>query len=404
MAQGAHACTDEEYKDFYHKVFSDYHDPIFWIHLNVDYPFTLRGSCSSPSSPISFESVEGKVKLYNNQVYVADNIKEIIPEYLLVLKGVIDCPDLPLNVSRSFLQNDKTVRRIPTHITKKVGDRLAGLYKTEREQYEKYWEDLHPFIKYGCMRDDQFYDIMRDMLLFRVDGGGAIPLGELIGQANERTTGRRAKGREKAVRMRKQRYTTQRSGPQQAPWNDTSRPACGWSCWIPHRSALHHLPRNAGRRAAVRARGRRDARALKEEEPTSDEDKGPCWKKIFRRATGLEKLKVTVQPLKATDTPATLHLDEFLRRSQEMSVLGGGMVADREFLAGQSELAVNPRNPVVAAVLAAEKKGPAGENDAVCRQIYDLARLASGLMEPGEISAFIGRSQELLGRLVTPGD
>jgi molecular chaperone HtpG len=400
-----HACTDEEYKDFYHKVFSDYHDPIFWIHLNVDYPFTLRGILFFPKLSHQFESVEGKVKLYNNQVYVADNIKEIIPEYLLVLKGVIDCPDLPLNVSRSFLQNDKTVRRIPTHITKKVGDRLAGLYKTEREQYEKYWEDLHPFIKYGCMRDDQFYDIMHDMLLFKVDGGGAIPLGELIGQSKRADDGTESQkdGKSRSHEETKIYYA-----------NDPAR-----------QQAAMERYKQAGLRVVVldtpidphfitflemRGEGLRFVRvdaempeALKEEEPTSDEDKA-LLEKIFRRATGLEKLKVTVQPLKATDTPATLHLDEFLRRSQEMSVLGGGMVADREFLAGQSELAVNPRNPVVAAVLAAEKKGPAGENDAVCRQIYDLARLASGLMEPGEISAFIGRSQELLGRLVTPGD
>ncbi|NLG36941.1 MAG: molecular chaperone HtpG [Clostridiales bacterium] len=397
-----HTCTDEEYKDFYHKVFSDYHDPIFWIHLNVDYPFTLRGILFFPKLAHQFESVEGKIKLYNNQVFVADNIKEIIPEYLLVLKGVVDCPDLPLNVSRSFLQNDKTIRRIPTHITKKVADRLMGLFKTEREQYEKYWGDIHPFIKYGCMRDDQFYDILRDALLLHESGGGYIPLGELMKESEEADAAHEEKKTDSDKQERKETRIYYA--------NDPAR-----------QQAAMDLYKQAGLRVVVldspidphfitflemRGEGLRFVRvdaempdALKGEAAVEEDDR-KLLETAFRRATGMEKLKVTVQSLKSADTPATLHLDEFLRRSQEMSLLSGGMPTDREFLASQTELALNPGNAIIAAILAAEKKGAAAENDPVCRQVYDLARLASGLMEPGEISEFISRSQTLLSRLM----
>ncbi|MGI5877645.1 MAG: molecular chaperone HtpG [Christensenellales bacterium] len=397
-----HTCTDEEYKDFYHKVFSDYHDPIFWIHLNVDYPFTLRGILYFPKLTHQFESVEGMIKLYNNQVFVADNIKEIIPEYLLVLKGVIDCPDLPLNVSRSFLQNDRTIRRIPTHITKKVGDRLMGLFKTERERYEKYWDDIHPFIKYGCMRDNQLYDILRDALLLRESGGGYIPLGELTGESGEAD----AAGEEKKTDSGKQEHKETRiyyanDPARQQPAIDLFKQA-GLRVVVldspidPHFITFLEM-RGEGLRFV-----RVDAEmpdALKGEGAVEEEDR-KLLETAFRRATGIEKLKVAVQPLKSPDTPATLHLDEFLRRSQEMSLLGGGLPTDREFLNSQTELALNPENAIIAAILAAEKRGAAAENDPVCRQVYDLARLASGLMEPAEISAFISRSQTLLSRLI----
>src|SRR5690554_6906880 len=163
--------SDEDYKDFYKKLFMDYRDPLFWIHLNVDYPFRLKGILYFPKLANEYETLEGRVKLYNNQVFVADNIKEVIPEWLLLLKGVIDCPDLPLNVSRSFLQNDGSVRKISDHISKKVADKLNSMYKTERENYEKYWDDINPFIKFGCMKDDKFYKRVKDILIFKSTSG-----------------------------------------------------------------------------------------------------------------------------------------------------------------------------------------------------------------------------------------
>ncbi|HBG75683.1 MAG TPA: molecular chaperone HtpG, partial [Clostridiales bacterium] len=164
-------CTEEEYKEFYRKVFMDYQEPLFWIHLNVDYPFNLKGILYFPKLRNEFENMEGQIKLYNNQVFIADNIKEVIPEFLLLLRGVIDCPDLPLNVSRSFLQNDGQVKKISDHISKKVADKLNSLFKTEREKYNKYWEDIHPFIKYGCMKDDKFYDRVKDILIYKSTNG-----------------------------------------------------------------------------------------------------------------------------------------------------------------------------------------------------------------------------------------
>ena len=164
-------CSEDEYKDFYRKVFMDYKEPLFWIHLNMDYPFNLKGILYFPKINTEYDSVEGTIKLYNNQVFIADNIKEVIPEFLMLLKGVIDCPDLPLNVSRSALQNDGTVKKISEYISKKVADKLTGMCKTDRENYEKYWDDISPFIKYGCIKDDKFYDRIKDCLLFKnLDG------------------------------------------------------------------------------------------------------------------------------------------------------------------------------------------------------------------------------------------
>lgn len=173
-------CTEEEYKEFYHKVFFDMNDPLFWIHLNVDFPFNLKGILYFPKLNHEFQSIEGQIKLYNNQVFIADNIKEVIPEYLMLLKGVIDCPDLPLNVSRSFLQNDGYVSKVSNHITKKVADKLKSLYKTDKENYEKYWDDINPFIKYGCLRDEKFYDRIKDVIIFKKLADSYISLTELI--------------------------------------------------------------------------------------------------------------------------------------------------------------------------------------------------------------------------------
>ena len=179
-------CTDEEYKDFYRKVFLDYNEPLFWIHLNMDYPFNLKGILYFPKLKHELDSIEGQIKLYYNQVYVADNIKEVIPEFLMLLKGTLDCPDLPLNVSRSFLQNDGYVNKISTHITKKVADKLTALFENERESFNKFWEDINPFVKYGCMREEKFYDRVKDIVLFKTTKGESVTLKDYLANNSEK--------------------------------------------------------------------------------------------------------------------------------------------------------------------------------------------------------------------------
>ena len=181
-------CSEDEYKDFYRKVFMDYKEPLFWIHLNMDYPFNLKGILYFPKINTEYDSVEGTIKLYNNQVFIADNIKEVIPEFLMLLKGVIDCPDLPLNVSRSALQNDGTVKKISEYISKKVADKLTGMCKTDRENYEKYWDDISPFIKYGCIKDDKFYDRIKDCLLFKNLDGKYLTLQDFVAENKKEDT------------------------------------------------------------------------------------------------------------------------------------------------------------------------------------------------------------------------
>ena len=179
-------CTDEEYKEFYRKVFFDYNEPLFWIHLNIDYPFNLKGILYFPKLKHEFETVEGQIKLYYNQVFVADNIKEVIPEFLLLLKGTIDCPDLPLNVSRSFLQNDGYVRKLSSHITKKVSDKLNSLYKHDKENYVKFWDDINPFVKYGCIKESKFYDKVKDIIIYKTTRGEYHTLSEYLERNKEK--------------------------------------------------------------------------------------------------------------------------------------------------------------------------------------------------------------------------
>lgn len=373
--------TDKEYKDFYHKVFSDYNDPIFWIHLNVDYPFVLKGILYFPKLSHQFESIEGQIKLYNKQVFVADNIKEIIPEFLLMLKGVIDCPDLPLNVSRSFLQNDKETQKIPTHIVKKVADKLKSLAKKERENYETYWEDIHPFVKYGCIRDESFAKQVNDYVLVKNQEEKYITLPEFLPKATEN-------------KEQKIYYCTnveqQRASLDQ--YKEANISVGIFDTMIDPHFIQHLEMKNTGLRFV-----RIDSETpdeLKDEVSISDVDKETLTK-CFKRATGKDQLKVDFEALKSKDTVATIKLDESMQRMQEMKMYG---MDNNDFIKDQASLMLNTNSPVIQKILTQETKDTA--QDDLCLQIYDLARLTSGMMNPKDLSKFVQRSQKLLEKMV----
>ncbi|MBN2878803.1 MAG: molecular chaperone HtpG [Clostridia bacterium] len=373
--------TDEEYKAFYHKVFSDYNDPIFWIHLNVDFPFVLKGILYFPKLSHQFDSIEGQIKLYNNQVFVADNIKEIIPEFLMILKGVLDCPDLPLNVGRSFLQNDKEVQKIPTHIVKKVADKLKSLYKTERENYETYWMDIHPFVKYGCIRDENFAKQAEEYVLIKNQDDKYVALPEFLPTVEE--------GKEAKVY-----YTTNvdRQKAQLELYKEANIPVGIFDTMIDPHFIQHLEMKNQGLRFV-----RIDSETpdeLKDEVKLSDADKDSLTK-AFQRASGKEKLNVDFEALKSVHTIAAIKLDENMQRMQESNMFGMG---NMDFIKDQAKLVLNTSSPVVEKILEKEKSGEA--QDEICLQIYDLARLTSGMMEQKELSTFIERSQKLIEKLV----
>ena len=373
--------TDEEYKAFYHKVFTDYNEPIFWIHLNVDYPFTLKGILYFPKLSHQMETIEGQIKLYNNQVFVADNIKEIIPEFLLMLKGVLDCPDLPLNVGRSFLQNDKEVQKIPTHIVKKVADKLKSLAKNEREDYEKYWVDIHPFVKYGCIRDEKFAEQAEEYVLVKNQDDKYVTLPEFLPKAEE--------GKEQKVY-----YSTnvERQRAQIELYKEATLTVGIFDTMIDPHFIQHLEMKNPGLRFV-----RIDSETpdeLKGEVKLADVDK-EALTKAFQRATGKEKLNVEFEALKSKTTIAALKLDENMQRMQESNMFGMG---NMDFIKDQAKLVLNTNSNVVEKILEKEKESKG--QDEICLQIYDLARLTSGMMEPKELSSFIERSQKLIEKLV----
>lgn len=373
--------TDEEYKAFYHKVFTDYNDPIFWIHLNVDYPFRLKGILYFPKLAHQMETVEGQIKLYNNQVFVADNIKEIIPEFLMMLKGVLDCPDLPLNVGRSFLQNDKEVQKIPTHIVKKVADKLKSLAKNDRENYESYWTDIHPFVKYGCIRDENFAKQAQQYVLIKNQDDEYVTLPEFLPTVEE--------GKEAKVY-----YSTnvERQKTQLELYKEANLSVGIFDTMIDPHFIQHLEMKNQGLKFV-----RIDSETpdeLKGEVTLADVDKETLVS-AFKRATSKETLNVEFEALKSEHTIATIKLDENMQRMQNSNMFG---MDNMDFIKDQAKLVLNTNNPVVEKILENEKIDKT--QDEICLQIYDLARLTSGMMEPKELSTFIERSQKLIEDLV----
>jgi len=380
-------CTDEDYKSFYHKVFTDFNDPLFWIHLNMDYPFRLKGILYFPKLKHELESIEGQVKLYNNQVFIADNIKEVIPEFLLLLKGVMDCPDLPLNVSRSFLQNDGYVAKMSKYIIKKVADKLNSLFKDDRENYDKFWEDINQFIKYGCIREKDFYDKVKGSVVYKTTGGEYLSLSEFIGK-NEPKTGKKVF------------YVTNEQ--QQAQYIKLFREQGAEAVILTTRLDNPFVSYVETYESGVEfARIDSDiSGTLKDDAPDGDKNEDTAketetLEKFFRDSIGDEKLKIKVEGLKSGSVPAVMLLSEQSRRMQEMSrMFGDGF--GMGMLENEETLVLNRNNALIKSLLAKNGDGADEDTKTVCRQIYDLAILGHKPLDADGMNDFIERSARIL--------
>ena len=370
-------CTEEEYKSFYHRMFTDFEDPLFWIHLNVDYPFNLKGILYFPKIRQDFGTHEGQIKLFSGQVFVADNIKEVIPEFLLLLKGVIDCPDLPLNVSRSFLQNDGYVRKISAYITKKVADKLTELFTSQRETYQGYWNDIAPFIKYGCMKDQKFFDSVKKVLLLKTTDDSYLTFEEY-------------KTRNEAKAPKKVFYT-----------NDPKRQAASVAMYTQRGidvavmdslidvNFMSFMEYSGGEDSVTFARVDADVSGLTEDSDEGKDLNAEDLEKLFRKALGKEDLAVKLESLANPDMIAMVTEDEQSRRFKEMNRLYG----EKFPMPDRFTLVLNRRNPTVR-TLATREEGEV--TDLLCKQIYDLARMSAQPLESEEITDFIARSQKLV--------
>ena len=383
-------CTEEEYKEFYRKVFADFKEPLFWIHLNMDYPFNLKGILYFPKINNEYESAEGTIKLYNNRVFIADNIKEVIPEFLLLLKGVIDCPDLPLNVSRSALQNDGFVKKISDYITKKVADKLNAMCNVERESYEKYWEDIHPFIKYGCLRDEKFYDKVNQSLLFRDLNGKFITLKDLNEMPSVWEKAPYAKEEDPQVEKIHVAYVTDEK--QQSQYIRMYQEAGMTAVVLPTRidSPFITLLEQKNQKLKFARIDAEVENALKSEEGSVAQESIDALSAVFRKALGDETLAVSVENLKDEKTAAMITLSEESRRMQEMMKMYG--------IGGDDDstpvtLVLNAKNPLVQYILEHQD----GEHtELFCKQIYDLASISHKPLDAEKMSEFIARSGEIM--------
>jgi molecular chaperone HtpG len=382
-------CTDEEYKSFYHEVFTDFNDPLFWIHINMDYPFNMKGIIYFPKLKHEFETIEGKIKLFYNQVFVADNIKEVIPEFLMLLKGCLDCPDLPLNVSRSFLQNEGYVDRISAHITKKVADKLQLLFKKDRENYEKYWEDINPFVKYGCMREPKFFDRVKNILIYKTINGKFLTQEEYLEENKESD--------------KKIYYVNDEK--QQAQYirmfKDNSMDAVVLNTMID----THFISFMEAENKDIKFL-RVDADIIdnmKDENSKEEDNKSLQEKleKIIKEATGKDKLKIKVEGLKNESTPAVILLSEESRRFKEMSRSFGGNINTADLFPEEETLVINSNNTMVKKIAELyEDENRKEDALTAANHIYDLALLNHRQLEPEAMVKFIERSNSLLMRLL----
>jgi len=380
-------CTDEEYKEFYRKVFHDYKEPLFWIHLNMDYPFNLKGILYFPKINTQYDNLEGTIKLYNNQVFVADNIKEVIPEFLMLLKGCIDCPDLPLNVSRSALQNDGFVKKISDYITKKVADKLSGMYKTHREDYEKYWDDINPFIKFGCLKDFKFLDKMKDFCIYKNLEGKYITLPEYLEAGKE-------KYENKVFYVTDEQAQSQYINMFKAEGMDAL--IMTQTIDSPFITLLEQKNENVHfYRIDAELSDNFVGEELSEETAKEYKDKLTA---TFEKALDMKNLNVKVESLKDENTSSILTQPEETRRMQEMMKMYGMAGMDPSMF-GQGEgetLILNSNNKLVKYVL----DNPDSDNTAtICCQLYDLAVLANRPLSAEAMTKFIARSNEILGIL-----
>ena len=377
-------CTDEQYKDFYRKVFRDYKEPLFWIHLNMDYPFNLKGILYFPKINMEYDSLEGTIKLYNNQVFIADNIKEVIPEFLMLLKGVIDCPDLPLNVSRSALQNDGFVKKISDYITKKVADKLSGMCKTDRENYEKYWDDIAPFIKYGYIKDEKFAEKMGDYILYKNLEGKYLTLNDCLEENKEKHENTifyvtNEKEQSQYINMFKEEGI-----------DAVIMPAAIDNPFISHVEQKHEglkfLRIDTDLNASFKEEVKEDDEAFKK---TSEE-----LTEVFKKALNNDKLDIKVEKMKNASVASMITVSEETRRMQDMMKMYsmGGMDMSAFGATGET-LVLNANHPLVKYVL----ENKEGENTAkICEQLYDLASLAHGQLSPERMTGFVNRSNDIM--------
>ena len=403
-------CTEEEYKEFYRNVFHDYKEPLFWIHLNMDYPFNLKGILYFPKINTEYDSIEGTIKLYNNQVFIADNIKEVIPEFLMLLKGVIDCPDLPLNVSRSALQNDGFVKKISEYITKKVADKLIGMCKTEKENYEKYWDDISPFIKFGCLKDEKFCDKMNDYILFKNIDDKYLTLPEILKPVEEEksedetaadttvenTTADENKDTEEEYKDERSviYYVTDKN--QQSQYINLFREQGMDAVILDHNidsSFITQLERRNEKYKFMRIDA--DVTGSLTEETSEDElkDATETLKEVFSKALNNDKLTIQVQKLKNADTPSIITLSEEGRRMQDMMKMYamGGM--DASMFGGDYTLTLNYNNALVQYIL----NNKDSENVPMfCEQLYDLAMISNQPLAPEAMTKFMKRSNDIM--------
>ena len=407
-------CTKDDYIDFYRKVFMDYKEPLFWIHLNMDYPFNLKGILYFPKINTEYDSIEGKIKLYNNQVFIADNIKEVIPEFLMVLKGVIDCPDLPLNVSRSALQNDGFVNKVADYISKKVADKLNGMFKTDRENYEKYWDDISPFIKFGCLKDEKFGEKMKNSMLYKNLDHKYMTLEDII---------KEAKGEEadatKTEETKEEETKTDAEESKDTDAKEEEKTRIFYVTDEVQQSQYINMFKAQGQDAIILTHNidsafityleqkhqevqflRIDADvhdSLKDE--VAEDEKEEFQKttdslvEIFRKELGNEKLDVKVEKLKEENVASMAVLSEENRRMQEMMKMYGMGGMDASMFGSQATLVLNANHPLVQFLVANKDS----ENvSIICKQLYDLAMLAHKLLSPEEMTAFVKRSNDIM--------
>ena len=407
-------CTKDDYIDFYRKVFMDYKEPLFWIHLNMDYPFNLKGILYFPKINTEYDSIEGKIKLYNNQVFIADNIKEVIPEFLMVLKGVIDCPDLPLNVSRSALQNDGFVNKVADYISKKVADKLNGMFKTDRENYEKYWDDISPFIKFGCLKDEKFGEKMKNSMLYKNLDHKYMTLEDII---------KEAKGEEadaaKTEETKAEETKTDAEESKDADAKEEEKTRIFYVTDEVQQSQYINMFKAQGQDAIILTHNidsafityleqkHQEVQFLRIDADVHDslkdevaEDEKEAFQKtaeilveIFRKELGNDKLEVKVEKLKDDKVASMAVLSEENRRMQEMMKMYGMGGMDASMFGSQATLVLNANHPLVQFLVANKDS----ENvSIICKQLYDLAMLAHKPLSPEEMTAFVKRSNDIM--------
>ena len=374
-------CTDEEYKEFYKQVFNEYEDPLFWIHLNVDYPFNLKGILYFPKLKNEFELIEGKVKLYNNQVFVADNIKEVIPEFLLLLKGAIDCPDLPLNVSRSFLQNDRDVSRISKHIVKKVADKLNSIFNNDRDKFDEFWDDIHLFIKFGCLKDESFYEKIKDIIVFKNIEGKHITLKDYLDNAKE-------KHENKVFYVSNEEEQSQYI----KLFKEYGLDAVILSSPIDN-NFISFLEYKDGNVKFTRVDSDLSD-VLKDKDAEENKENNEKIIELFKSVIGDKMKEYKVESLKNEKTPAMVLLSEYSRRMAEMQAQFGGMGMN---IPEEKSLVINGNNPIIKKLVSiSDDESKKDKVNMICKQIVDLALISNKSLNSDELDEFINRSNDLM--------